>query len=228
MLSPGRFVVTGCGRSGTQYVSGLLRMLGIKSGHETVYNHDLVPANPDLEKIDRRWEKVDVEVSWIAAPFLFTLPEGSVVWHQTRDLLKVVRCWYHHGLLRPDPNIAPLPPVANFVHLSLPCCMEGSELEKCIKYVLCWNDLIERQVKEAGLKYFRYKVEDITAELLSNMLKESGYNIPIEKIQKALDDQATNVGTCSHPPEHDIPWERVLQEHCGDELYEMVARYGYT
>lgn len=62
------FLITGCGRSGTGYVSALLNKLGIHAAHERVF----------LPDHRRSWENFDGDVSWFGVPFLHELVSESV------------------------------------------------------------------------------------------------------------------------------------------------------
>src|SRR4051794_29418744 len=77
-----RFVVTGCARSGTSYVAKLLTETGIPCGHELVYGPGSVKPWPDSRP---------GESSWLAAPHLHRLDRETVVLHQVRHPLAVVR-----------------------------------------------------------------------------------------------------------------------------------------
>src|SRR5690242_2679693 len=81
-LSLQPFVVTGCARSGTTYMSALLSGLGLRIGHEVVFG-------PRTRSFDG-WQGQHGDSSWLAAPFLGDLGDAPV-FHQVRHPLKVVR-----------------------------------------------------------------------------------------------------------------------------------------
>ncbi len=76
------FVITGCARSGTAYMAALLDGLGLRVGHEVVFD-------PRTRHFDG-WQGQNGDSSWLAAPFLADLGDALVV-HQLRHPLKVVR-----------------------------------------------------------------------------------------------------------------------------------------
>lgn len=92
-----RFVVTGCGRSGTQYVSHLLTAAGLDCGHESVFN-----AWPAMGlQPDWRQTTLDGDSSYIAAPFAAELAAELAVVHLIRPPLDHIRSvvgiqWLHH------------------------------------------------------------------------------------------------------------------------------------
>jgi hypothetical protein len=75
------FVVTGMPRSGTSFTAAVLGRLGIDCGHEEVFH-------PQLSHYQGmgRW---DGDSSWLATPFLTTLPSEVLVIHQVRHPLLV-------------------------------------------------------------------------------------------------------------------------------------------
>lgn len=77
------FVVTGVGRSGTGYMAALLSSIGFRCGHERVFT-------PFLDRAPTRGT-FSSDSSWLAGPFVRQLPAGTVVLHQVRDPLAVVR-----------------------------------------------------------------------------------------------------------------------------------------
>lgn len=82
-----RFVVTGCGRSGTHYLSRLLTTAGLPCGHERVFN-----AGQDAG----RWPSgLRADSSWMAATMLDRVDVPVVL--LVRHPLAVVRSWVEIG-----------------------------------------------------------------------------------------------------------------------------------
>lgn len=221
-----RIIVSGCGRSGTQYTANLLRALGLKGGHERVYRHDLEPDSPDHAEIKKRWEDSDFESSWLAAPFLEHIPPFTVVWHQLRDPLKVLRCWNHHRILTDfNGDMPPPESAACFVKRVLPECDVGTNLERSLKYVLGWSALLDRHEGDACC--FRYRLEAMTPEHWQLLLHCSGRYLPLRRIRQAVDDVPRSAGSCLHPPGSEIPWSAVLDTKVGGEFRELAVDQGY-
>lgn len=78
---PERFVVTGSGRCGTQYLAAVLSAAGVPCGHEQVYQDDQV----------RSWENWQADSSWMAAAMLDRVDVPVVL--LVRHPLAVVRSW---------------------------------------------------------------------------------------------------------------------------------------
>lgn len=224
MTTP-RLLVTGCGRSGTQYLASVLRGCGLAAGHEQVFDHTLDPAVPDRLEIERRWGGSQAEVSWMAAPFLASLDGDLVLWHLIRDPLKSLRCWCHHRMLRIGER-QPDSPTIPFVHAVLPGTATGTDLERAVHYLLRWNLLIERYGRRF-LCYRRLRVEDLNPRELQQDLAGAGYAVPRGLVAAALLFTPRNTGSCHHPPEHDLTWDAVLKTPDGPGLQALADRYGY-
>jgi hypothetical protein len=144
-----RLVVTGCPRSGTKYTTEVLRSLGFKAGHEQCFT-------PIKHAIAGSMN--EIEASWMAAPFLPTLPRDIFVVHQVRNPLMVVR-----SLLAGD-HLGFNSPYSRFVYkylLSLPKgALPSAEAQiRAEDFWLLWNLIIERGVKNRAS--VRLKVEDL-------------------------------------------------------------------
>lgn len=217
-----RILVTGCGRSGTQYTHRLLSLLGLRSSHEKVYNHDLDVFSPPLERINERWNMLDAECSWLAVPFCRTLPEDVVIWHQIRDPLKVIRCWTHAKILSSH-NAATW-----FVHQVFPECAMGSDLQRSVQYVLRWTRMLA-DYGRLRKNYYRFQIETATPDHLQALLAIAGYTISSERILKAILEMPENVGACGHQDNDPPPtWNDVRREEGGEELYSMWKGWGYV
>lgn len=102
-----RFVVTGCGRSGTKYMAHLLSAAGVECGHERAYN-----ANRRGE-----WDPGQrADSSWMAATYL---PLDVPVVLLVRHPLAVVKSWTEIGFFDVDignPTHSPLEHAAPWVY----------------------------------------------------------------------------------------------------------------
>lgn len=95
MGDPVHFVVTGCARSGTGYTAALFNELGMQCGHDEVFGprrEGFTGFRPFLG-----------ESSWMTAPFLARLPEGTVILHQVRDPAKVIASLMSTRFFHDDP-----------------------------------------------------------------------------------------------------------------------------
>lgn len=218
-----RLVITGCGRSGTQYMANVLVNAGFRCCHERILNHDLDPNDPDFEEMDRRWKKYDIEVSWLAAPFLKYLPANTVVWQQVRDPIKVLQCWVHHKLLTIDDH------AGRFVWKVLPECRHGSDLERAVQYLYRWNQMIELEIDRFTYSAFN-RVEDISTDRLVKLLGKLDIPFDEERLSRIVEQTSRAIGSCGSSYHNDksyIGWDQVLKVKDGEALLQMAYRYGY-
>jgi hypothetical protein len=170
-----RFLITGCGRSGTLYTSQLLTAAGIPCGHESACRVSGFMGMGQLTG----------EVSWYAAAYLAALPKDVVVVHQLRNPLAVASSWYRIRLFAPTPLITvcygrvTLPQLTqlasspratarrwryiekqrNIVRSATNVFARSGEAERCLAYWSEWNRLVESA--SAGRPFFRFRVEDL-------------------------------------------------------------------
>lgn len=217
-----RILVTGCGRSGTQFMAGVLSYVGLKSGHEQVYETQRC-LEGDAGKIEEAWGMSHAESSWLAAPFLGSLPDdGVTILHVLRHPLKVVRCWEGHKILMGESGAAAL------VHRHLPECMQGDSAERAVRYWRGWNRIIDVAGKWRHNLY-RFRIEELTPEWLAIVLELSGYKVRAELIREALmEGVSRKLGSCHHNEEERLTWEWMEKVKGGSELREQAREYGYV
>lgn len=219
---PAKLIVTGCGRTGSQYLSSVLQRIGIRASHESIYQCDET-GSPRF--VSCKWTHIEAEASWLALPSLWATKKDTVVWHILRDPRKVYRCWTEHKLLKPDGSYQPESPVTKFVHSILPECSQGTNEERVIKYILGWNSLIERELK-AFSKWRRFRIESLNAQYLQFLLEGVGYKFSLDQIQEALSSVSTDHGTCRHTTS--VPeWDAIENHARGRELHEKAYEWGY-
>lgn len=209
-----KVVITGCGRSGTQWMANVLSFLGLRVRHENAFRSD---SQVHL------WGDWDFEVSWCAAPFLQELADDIAVFHQVRNPLRVFLCWKTHRLLRNDCDSG------TFVHKTLPECNQGTDEERTIQYITHWNDLIERE--RPNTFYARYQAETLTPQELSYLLDLAGHSISITEINKALDPAIIprTTGSCYHSKEEiaACTWDSLHHLPGFGAFKAQALRYGY-
>lgn len=84
-----KFIITGCGRSGTNYVASRLNSAGVNCGHENVFTVN----GPVLDA-----SYYDGDSSWFAAPYLGNVFPDACVLHVVRNPLKVIESFHKIGL----------------------------------------------------------------------------------------------------------------------------------
>lgn len=130
-----KILVTGCGRSGTQFTWKILNSLGIDVGHEVMRENGTVD-----------W----TAVSWEAEK----LNQFDLILHQVRHPLKVIASWHEVSESHPAGEWA-----WSFLYQVLRLQKEMPLLEKLMVYWLQWNLRAEKFVSKT------YQVEKFMQEV---------------------------------------------------------------
>ena len=160
------FLITGCGRSGTRFISDLLTLNGVPTGWEATLNPIACPCHkaidyPFLLRRLRLWG----DANWLAVPYLRRIPTTVKIFHQVRHPLLVVRSFlglrffgddYLFPQWRGDARHTILPR-AHLPGLS----NVTSAILRCLNYWVGWNLLLTDIVQERGFPYMRYQFEDL-------------------------------------------------------------------
>jgi len=208
-----RLVVTGCARSGTQWISQVFAGLGLRAEHE----YSLNLAGYTAEKA----EHLDIEVSWLAAPLLDDVPVGTIVWHQIRDPRKVIRCCLHNHYFAEETCRAP--DTRDFIkeHISIPD--NASMLEAACRYWYLWNKKVEPYADSW------YTIEEMNAWNMSVRLKTFGFDFSEEQVHTAIDGVVvSNACMGDHSPESEVSWEDILKTNVGSRVQQLARKYGYA
>lgn len=240
------FVVTGCGRSGTEYIARALEAAGLRCGHEVLFNPRTraVPA----------FGAVDGDVSWLAAPFVEALPAGTAVLHQVRDPFAVTASWfglrfladggpysfrrpsgpprllYHEVTTRLARRRGRAVYVARdyerFVARHLPRVYEaGTTLERCMRYWTGWNEMVEDGARRSGLPYLRYRVDEVPARWAEIAAL---VGCPDAPLPGAAGAGATAAERPNARPHHDVlTWDVFAAANEFPRVAELAARYGF-
>ena len=225
-----RFLVTGCSRSGTTYAARVFSALGIPCGHEAVFNIFRVRAGDPAPELDHpKWEG---DASFLAVPFLETLPAGTVVLHQTRHPLEVIRS--HMGIRFFADPVEPSPYLADnhvdFLGVIEQCCpeifRERDECARCVQYWVQWNRLVERAARISGLDYIRYRLEDLDSGLLRRLMARIGMEVPNERVEAAL--AAVPRDANHRPRDESITLSRIPEGPVRDAIRRAARDYGYA
>lgn len=212
-----RFLITGCGRSGTGYTAKLFTALGSRCGHEEIFSLRAVESGrvawPDTYLGDS---------SWLAAPFLHELPEGTAVLHQVRDPLAVVRSFVRIRLFE-TPGA-----YLDFLAGHFAGIERQAPIEAALRYWDRWNALVEEASEISGLTYRRYRLEEIDAEMIGALLDHVGRPVDAERVRAELEQQPTNYNTRGDRARDDgIDWASLPDSATLRAVRERAIRYGY-
>lgn len=219
------FVVTGCGRSGTMYTAEVLRAAGVRCGHEQVFT----PRGPRLEV-----DGLDGDSSWLSVPHLDRLPPDTLVLHQLRAPMAVIRSWVAKGRFRrwhPEGSLPKhvakrllrRPPGGLYAyrqyirHHAPAVFAERSEADRAARYWLLWNEMAEANARH--LDYHRYWVHQMDEPFLRGLLRQVGAEEA--RVDAALASVAkdTNTDPCLEAP----PFE--LSPRLQEEVEAAAARW---
>jgi hypothetical protein len=136
-------LITGCGRSGTQYIATRLSAIGIDIGHECIGRNGIASWPMAINADQLPWGPSRKN-------FLF-----SHCYHQVRHPLAVIES-AHTFLDRSW----------NFILSFIPCKANEPMLVRCAKYWLYWNRFAE---ENANLTYRIEDIENILPQLLDRL-----------------------------------------------------------
>lgn len=143
-----RMVITACPRSGTKYTAEVLKALGYKAAHECCFN-------PWVQSVVNAPH--DIEVSWMAAPFLQKLPPNILIVHQVRNPRAVIRSLVSFHDISQANNYSRIARA----HLQIPENLDRQATAEA--FWRQWNWLIQTNAK--GRPYLRIHVEDFLASV---------------------------------------------------------------
>ncbi len=216
-MSAERFLITGCGRSGTGYTAQLLTALGYQCGHEEIFSITAVSGGrvawPDTYLGDS---------SWLAAPYLHEMPAGTAILHQVRDPLAVVRSLVRIRLFEvPGPYL-------EFLASHLEGIDRCPPVEAALRYWDEWNGLVEEASEIEGLTYCRYHLEEIDDATIASLLEHLGRTIDLDVVQRELQQRPTDYNTRGDVSRDDgISWETLPDCEAARAVAERATRYGY-
>jgi hypothetical protein len=223
-----KLLVLAAPRSGTGYLAAVLQRLGVRVGHETVYTpgrvlEHLAGGPPPTEEghlphpAQRVVEKVDVEISWLAAPSvaLFCPPGVRLAWQVRRPRL-VLESYlgtdhlhrgpdhvYDQVAFAADPGLAEI---------------EGRE-ERCARHLLAWS----RRVLGIRCDYI-YRVEDLWARRLVQILRMADIDRSEGECHEALSSVPTDTNHRARSPFDIYRCEWPTEA----ELISLAASLGYS
>ncbi len=243
------FVVTGCPRSGTHYLSEVLTRVGLICRHEAVFG-------PSARSFDG-FGGAHGDSSWLAVPFLAQLPADAVVLHQTRHPLEVVRSLLGIGFLEdvsawrdgleraraslrwrartllagplglPDSDLGPRPLGAfrRFVVDHAPEVFdEPTPAERALRLWVSWN-----RAATAGsatlMGYRRYRIEDLDGALLRDLLAVIGLPLTEQQAGLALNSASREMNSRRRA---DIAWGALPSGSARLDAEALAAEYGYA
>ena len=185
-----RYVVTGCGQSGTMFAARLLSAAGLDCSHETVFSG----WGPDYETApDWRGSGRLGDSSFSAVPFLGELGGDVVVVHQVRAPLDQIGAVAGQGLL----DQSPVPPWVRFVDHHVGILDVAPGLRRAAAYWLRWNDAVG---SAADIRWGLQSIGDPTAgaSLIHKLSDRVGVSVDRSRVLAAVQAVPGNVNSRAH------------------------------
>ncbi|SNS57678.1 hypothetical protein [Tropicimonas sediminicola] len=227
----GKFVVTGCGRSGTTFTTHLFRQVGVDARHEEFFPY-IKRRWPGVfydRKADRHhlfgldWGDYAAEIAWQAAPFLAWLHPSIPVVHQLRHPRRFVLSRISKGMTHADlRNRYTRIKINNRGAEAVNEAAFADKVRYLAEFWVVWNDLVE---KNARGSYMRLRVEDLDPAAFGKMLDHVGVTAAPEAIDAAFATVPRDTNT--RPPSGEAVDWAVLSGAARSRLEAACARYGY-
>ncbi len=215
-----RFLITGCGRSGTAHTANVFTLAGLPCGHEAVFK----PSNL-LGATELVWpEDLPGESSWLAAPFVGCLPAGTVVLHQVREPVAVIRSHLRLAFFeRPSPYL-------DFARRHFPELADGTPARRALLYWVGWNRTAEGAASIEGVPYFRFRLEDLDADLLLELARALDHPLERSFAERVIAAQPGDYNRRGDRSADTATWSGILAEaepELREEAERLAAAYGY-
>ena len=181
-----KYLIIGCGRSGTGFLSSVITLSGKYCSHEKIFDE----AGLTVDSIAQEHE---YESSWYAVPYLITLPSHIKILHVTREPQKVINSFYRIGIFSRFgiPFITqgkflkfifrmifhPIKVIKkinyflrhqHYVDTNMKFEKTKNEFKFIENYWFYWNKEIERFCSENSNPYMRIKIEDFVLIVFRN------------------------------------------------------------
>lgn len=214
-----RFLITGCGCSGTKWAAEALTALDLQTGHERTYGPTLADGAPP------RWRAYHQgDASWLAEPFVPDLLEQRVpVVRLVRDPLRVVQSAFADGFLV-NRRRERLGPSARWAFAKLPELAElaDSPLDLAVRWVARWD---HRSASDD--RVLTVRVEDAGDALRKILAHVGRSHLGLE----GRADEAARRGRSTNTHRSiDYPrpsWSEILAARDGDKLAARALLLGY-
>lgn len=224
-----RFVITGCGRSGTTYIAQLLSQLGCHCTHEKLFDGrqpsrlKVWLARMGLQSLP--WpDSICGEAAWEVAPLLPLLPDNIQVFHQVRHPLEYIRSRQKKGWVHGRFRGRYLPHLPRHRRSTFAAMSLAGQADLLARFWIDWNALVERRV--GNKPYLRYRIEDFGLQQLLEMLDLIDFPYEAEQVSEVFASLPTNINTRGEKRE-DITLD-LLPDSTRQDLERAAARYGYT
>lgn len=237
-----KFLISGCGRSGTTYTAKLLTAAGCSCSHEAYFPKKvtaLIYLPLFYECIYTPYRKVfklqypishQGEAAWHAAPFLDFLHDDTVVFHQIRNPIDFIRSRQKIGLigtgrLRRDGRLRgkftsiSYRDIKNFRNLSM-----QEQVDHLARVWIEWNEIVEEKCKNHV--NFRYRLEDIDVSLVEKIFSLIEFDYDLDKLKLACESVSKKTNSRGKT-RSDVSLD-MLSKPLYSRVKDLASRYGYN
>ena len=179
-----QYLITGCARSGTGFMSHLFNENHIKCGHEAYYN---IYDNQQLQHV--------AESSWLATPFISDLQNVNII-RIARNPLKIIKSFLDLDFFNKKHITSPYYNyMIKYINLDI---LNNEPMLNCALYYLEWNKLfdsytlnnydvilLEDLIKQDTVIINGCKFQ-VPNKVVNNKKQHKVQNIPIENIVNRL------------------------------------------
>lgn len=209
------FLISGCAASRLRSTGRVVDALGASCGQREIFHPEAFHAPTLVWPPERAGD-----ASWCAAPVLGKMPPGTVVLHQVRHPLDVVGELHRSGFFRTPSE------ESRFVQDFLPGTRRGDPLERCMRFWLEWNRMVEEAAASEELRSFRVLVEELDGRLLVEWLAAVG--VARSRAAAELELAAERERTSAQRAGLRLQWDDLPAGDLRDEVQAAASRYGYA
>jgi hypothetical protein len=173
-----KYIIVGCGRSGTGFMSHMFNYNNIKCGHENIFGLTL---NFNTKFV--------ADSSWLSAPYLKEHQNASIVF-VIRNPVDVIKSFLDLNLFSIINDNSPyILFIKKYINIDL---HKLSDIENTISYYVQWNNYILNTVKNMNYEIVSFDdlIKQKSVELHHNVL-----NVPKKNINTKKDKKIKNIST---------------------------------
>lgn len=203
-VTPPAGLIVSTGRSGSRYLAAVLAASGIAAGHEQYWSIERAVRH------ERTIRRLDVDVSWLAVPFL-ERHRGWIV-HQVREPQKVIGSLVGMRFFSAHEHREYRSLVVDRMPLT------GDDLEDAANFWVRWNRTIEQHAAE------RLRTEDVGVDEVARLVERAGRPADRAMIERVLKSTPSDVNRLTPAA---VSWSDIRRTQCGDDVARLAEEYGY-
>lgn len=200
-----KFLITGCGRSGTAWASDLFTLLGFACTHEGQFN------------LAKKGPLRGGESSWLAIPHLDSLEPSTRVLRIMRDPYSVVRSVLARGFLA-----SPVGPYEQYALKYCPPIRDGEDqLGRAIRWAALWDVPIQR------VQHRILRADGVDVDARRSIEYAVGKYIGLVTLEQMLVKVGAQANTNLGPAKREVTRQEINNHSDGWMLRERAEQFGY-